>query len=77
MPRPPTRPRRKLLTILKVLDAALQGLEYLGRRKIQRVADINVACVIGLAVFAKVDLSSVPNVKAWFERCNSRPARGM
>ena len=36
------------------------------------VADLNVAAVISRAI--EMDLSAVPNLKAWLTRCLDRPA---
>jgi glutathione S-transferase len=36
------------------------------------VADLNVAAVISRAI--EMDLSAVPNLKAWLVRCLERPA---
>jgi glutathione S-transferase len=55
----------------KVLDAALaQQLYLLGDTF--TVADLNVAAVISRAI--DMDLSAVPNLKAWLTRCLERPA---
>lgn len=55
----------------KVLDAALAGQPYLLGDAFT-VADLNVAAVISRAV--NMDLSAVPNLKAWLKRCLNRPA---
>jgi glutathione S-transferase len=55
----------------KVLDAALAGKPYLLGGEFT-VADLNVAAVISRAV--DLDLSAVPNLKAWLTRCLERPA---
>jgi len=55
----------------KVLDAALAGQDYLLGGEFT-VADLNVAAVISRAV--DMDLSAVPNLKAWLSRCLERPA---
>jgi glutathione S-transferase len=39
------------------------------------VADLNVASVVVMARYGDVDISYVPNVVAWLDRCLSRPAR--
>ncbi len=55
----------------KVLDAALAEKPYLLGGDFT-VADLNVAAVISRA--ADMDLSAVPNLKAWLTRCLERPA---
>src|SRR6185503_8552446 len=60
-----------LVAPFKVLDAAVaQQLYLLGSNF--TVADLNVAAVISRAV--DMDLSVVPNLKAWLDRCLDRPA---
>jgi glutathione S-transferase len=55
----------------KVLDAAFARQPYLLGGDFT-VADLNVAAVISRAV--DMDLSAVPNLKAWLLRCLERPA---
>ena len=55
----------------KVLDAAVTEQDYLLGNRFT-VADLNVAAVISRAV--DMDLSAVPNLKAWLTRCLERPA---
>jgi glutathione S-transferase len=55
----------------KVLDAAVAGQDYLIGDHFT-VADLNVAAVISRAI--DMDLSAVPNLKAWLARCLDRPA---
>ena len=55
----------------KVLDAAVSGQPYLLGNDFT-VADLNVAAVISRAI--EMDLSSVPNLKAWLTRCLGRSA---
>ena len=55
----------------KVLDAAVAKQDYLLGSEFT-VADLNVAAVISRAV--DMDLSAVPNLKAWLMRCLDRPA---
>jgi glutathione S-transferase len=54
-----------------VLDTALAKQPYLLGDDFT-VADLNVAAVISRAV--DMDLSAVPNLKAWLSRCLARPA---
>jgi glutathione S-transferase len=55
----------------KVLDAAVAKQKYLLGNDFT-VADLNVAAVISRAV--DMDLSAIPNLKAWLTRCLDRPA---
>jgi len=55
----------------KVLDAAVAKQPYLVGDDFT-VADLNVAAVISRAI--DMDLSAVPNLKAWLTRCLARPA---
>jgi glutathione S-transferase len=55
----------------KVLDAAVSAQPYLLGEDFT-VADLNVAAVISRAI--DMDLSAVPNLKAWLTRCLERPA---
>src|SRR5262245_40537768 len=55
----------------RVLDQALAGRDYLIGDNFT-VADLNVAAVISRAV--DMDLSALPNLKAWLNRCLDRPA---
>jgi glutathione S-transferase len=54
-----------------VLDAAVAKQNYLLGDEFT-VADLNVAAVISRAV--DMDLSALPNLKAWLMRCLDRPA---
>jgi glutathione S-transferase len=55
----------------RVLDAALAPQPYLLGNDFT-VADLNVAAVVSRAI--DMDLSAVPNLKAWLARCLERPA---
>ena len=55
----------------KVLDAAVAKEPYLVGGDFT-VADLNVAAVISRAI--DMDLSAVPNLRAWLTRCLERPA---
>ena len=41
---------------------------------LERIADLNVASVLGLLAVARFDFSPYPNVKRWFEASLARPA---
>ena len=60
-----------LVAPFKVLDAAVATQPYLLGDEFT-VADLNVAAVISRAI--EMDLSAVPNLKAWLTRCLERPA---
>ena len=62
---------RVLVKPFGVLDAALAKQAYLLGDDFT-VADLNVAAVISRAV--DMDLSAVPDLKAWLTRCLARPA---
>jgi glutathione S-transferase len=56
-----------------ILNMALAGKDYLLGNEFT-IADLNVASVINWAKPAKIDLAQWPNLKAWLDRCTSRPA---
>ena len=60
-----------LVAPFKVLDAAVAAQPCLLGQEFT-VADLNVAAVISRAI--EMDLSAVPNLKAWLTRCLNRPA---
>jgi len=60
-----------LVAPFRVLDAAVAAQPYLLGEAFT-VADLNVAAVISRAI--EMDLSAVPNLKAWLMRCLERPA---
>jgi glutathione S-transferase len=60
-----------LVAPFKVLDVAVAEQKYLLGNNFT-VADLNVAAVISRAV--DMDLSAIPNLKAWLTRCLDRPA---
>jgi glutathione S-transferase len=62
---------RVLAAPFKVLDAAMAKHPFLLGNDFT-VADLNVAAVISRAI--DMDLSAVPNLKAWLTRCLERPA---
>jgi glutathione S-transferase len=55
----------------RILDSAVAAQPYLLGDQFT-VADLNVAAVISRAI--DMDLSAVPNLKAWLTRCLERPA---
>ena len=58
---------------LGVLNSHLQGRDYLVGSGFT-LADLDVASVCSWAKLVKYDLEPTPNVKAWLDRCLSRPA---
>lgn len=58
---------------LRVLDAALADRPYLLGDTFS-VADVNVAGVGSWIKLARLDMSALPHVAAWLERCLGRPA---
>lgn len=56
-----------------VLNMSLAGKPYLLGDQFT-IADLNTASVLSWARPAKIDLDSWPNLKAWLERCLTRPA---
>jgi glutathione S-transferase len=64
----------KLKPALKILDDCLKDREYLVGKKFS-VADLNVAAVVSLTRYGKIDISYAPHVVAWLDKCLARPAR--
>ena len=60
-------------TPLAVLDAELSGKPYLLGEAFS-IADLNVASVLSLCTFCRVDLSKWSEVSRWFADCTGRPA---
>ncbi|MEE8507806.1 MAG: glutathione S-transferase family protein [Myxococcota bacterium] len=58
---------------LKVLDGALSDRSYLLGDTFS-IADLNVASVLSVAAFVRLDVSGFPNVARWLGACTSRPA---
>ena len=64
----------KLPPVLKILDDALKGREWLVGKKFS-VADLNVGTVVSMTKYGNIDIAYAPNVVAWLDRCLARPAR--
>ena len=62
----------KLKTALAVLEASLKGRDYL-LGGAYTPADLQVACVLYTSWFNNFDLAPFPAVKAWLDRCLTRP----
>lgn len=62
----------KLPRPLAVLDAHLAKAPYLLGDAFT-IADLNVASLLYAAWYRKIDLTRWPHVKAWLDRCLSRP----
>jgi len=58
---------------LAVLDAALQGKDYLLGNSFT-IADLNVASVLNWAIPAKLEMSATPAAQAWLQKCLLRDA---
>ena len=58
---------------LNVLEAALQGREYLLGSNFS-IADLNVASVLIFGTYVKFDHSATPAVQAWLQKCLGREA---
>jgi glutathione S-transferase len=60
-------------TVMRVLDAALSGKNYLVDDKFS-LADLATVSYLGWLQFMGYDYTKFENVKAWGERCQARPA---
>jgi glutathione S-transferase len=58
---------------LELLDGQLAGRTWLLGEDFT-VADLNVAAVLSPSRAAGLDLTAAPNVRAWLDRCYTRPA---
>lgn len=58
---------------LALLNDALAGQDYLVGNRFT-VADLNVAAVMSWIKLGRIDVSALPNLAAWMDRCLSRPA---
>ena len=58
---------------LSVLEDHLKGRQYLLDGDFT-IADLNVAGVVMFGQYVQFDFSATPSVKAWLDRCTSRPA---
>jgi len=56
-----------------VLDGVLADREYLLGGAFS-IADLNVASVLSMGNFVRMDVSGFPKAKSWLEACLSRPA---
>lgn len=63
----------KIPGLLKVLDHALSGKDYLVGGKFT-VADINMATVVSIATHIHVDVTPYKGILSWMEKINTRPA---
>ena len=63
----------KIRRPLNYLNDYLAGRQYLVGGGFT-VADLNLASIFSMARPAKLDLGEYPNVQAWLERCQERPA---
>ncbi|HZO80692.1 MAG TPA: glutathione S-transferase family protein [Candidatus Binataceae bacterium] len=58
---------------LAVLDGALKGRDYLLGKDFT-IADLNLSAIMSFAMLAKIDMSGVPAVGAWMQKCLGRDA---
>lgn len=65
--------QRTLARPLPVLEAALQGREWLIGDRFT-VADLNVAAALGPAKIGRYDLAPFTNIDRWLRACVARPA---
>ncbi|MCC6559161.1 MAG: glutathione S-transferase family protein [Polyangiaceae bacterium] len=64
----------ELRSLLRILDARVTGRPYL-TGEVFTLADLDIASVLNWGLhFAKIDISDLPNLKAWLGRANDRPA---
>lgn len=59
---------------VSVLNDALRGRDYLLGAEFS-AADLNVAAVVLVLGFARMDLASYPELTRWLDRCLGRPSR--
>ncbi|MGO7426773.1 glutathione binding-like protein, partial [Rhizobium ruizarguesonis] len=64
---------RSLRRPLAVLEGHLAGLQWIVGDRFT-VADLNIAEVLRYAQTEEALFQTHPNIKAWIERCQSRPA---
>jgi glutathione S-transferase len=64
---------KKFVAVLHVLEGALLARQWLVGDRFG-IADLNVASALRISKAMNIDLSSLPSVSAWFERCIDRPA---
>jgi glutathione S-transferase len=64
---------KKLARPLKVLDAHLEGKDYMLGGGFT-VVDLNVSAPFSLALLAGIGFDEYPNLAKWMERCLERPA---
>lgn len=66
--------RQEFHNLLKILDARLQGREYIVGDRFT-LADLGNASLLGWATWElKTDMTQYPAVAAWLGRCRQRPA---
>jgi glutathione S-transferase len=65
--------REKVPPMLKILDKALEGKDYILGKNIC-VADFNLASVVNIAKTFEFDFKPLPNITAWMARMKERPS---
>lgn len=64
--------RSKIASRYVLIEEQLKGRDYLMGEF--SVADAYLFVMVGWTAFAKTPLDAFPNIRAWFERMNARPA---
>jgi glutathione S-transferase len=67
------RAREKVPPMLKILDQALAGKDYILGKSIS-VADFNLASVVNIAYGFEFDMKPYAAIAAWMEKMRSRPS---
>jgi glutathione S-transferase len=65
--------RKEIDGLLEILDTRLKSKPYLLSSEFS-IADLIVASTVGWAAMNKVSLERHANLRAWLERCQSRPS---
>jgi GST-like protein len=64
----------ELRGLLRILDSRLDGRPYITGERLTLV-DLDIGAVLGWGLnWAKIDVSDLPNLKAWFDRLTARPS---
>ena len=65
--------KEKIPPLLKILDNALMGKDYLAGPT-YTLADLNVASVVAIAPVLQFPLTPYTGISAWMEKIKARPA---
>lgn len=66
--------KKEFTEALRILDARLQGREYLVGDRFSLVDVANASMLNWATAMNAFDRSAYPNVAAWYDRCTARPA---